>query len=109
MTRWQRLFQRRSPIIPVVSAAPLSVPLQALNPYSVLSQVGPVIQHGLDEQQKDGGRHALTEIALIAYLMGLGFSYRTALAIVESWETDQAMLGDGFLRPVASEPQAGEN
>lgn len=108
MSRWQRLFQCRSPILPVVNAAPLSAPLQVLNPYSALSQVGPAIQHGLKELQQDGGRHALTEVALIAYLIGLGLNYRTARAVVESWETDQAMLGDGFLRPVAVESKAAE-
>ena len=100
MRRWQRLFKRHTtPIIPVVSAMQCVNSLQMLNPYAALSQVGPAIQHGLEEMDDDSGRHALTEVALIAYLMGLGLNYRTALAVVESWETDAALLGKGFLRP----------
>ncbi|WP_188399388.1 hypothetical protein [Sporomusa sp. GT1] len=42
-------------------------------------------------------RHAMTELALMCYLMGMGFDYRTAKAIVESWETDDSLLAQGLL------------
>lgn len=33
----------------------------------------------------------------MCYLMGMGFDYRTAKAIVESWETDDSLLAQGLL------------
>lgn len=68
-----------------------------MHPYNFLLQVQPVVQHGLRELDRSGTRHSLTETALISYLLGMGFDYRTARAIVESWETDEALLVDGIL------------
>ncbi|WP_425058677.1 hypothetical protein [Sporomusa carbonis] len=70
---------------------------QSLNAAYLFLQVEPAIRHGLKELETTNPRHAMTELALMAYLMGMGFDYRTARTIVESWETDENLLAQGIL------------
>ncbi|WP_050806984.1 hypothetical protein [Acetonema longum] len=85
------------PVIPVAPATAAVQPMQFLTPYYLLTQISPIVQYGVGELSLTNPTHTITETALIAYLMGLGFDYRTALAIVESWECNQALLRDGLL------------
>lgn len=73
------------------------VPGQSLTAGYFLLQVEPAIRHGLNELSSTNARHAMTEVALMSYLLGMGFDFRTAKAIVESWETDDSLLAQGFL------------
>lgn len=73
------------------------VPSQSLTAGYFLLQVEPAIRHGIRELESTSTRHAMTELALISYLMGMGFEYRTAKVIVESWETDDSLLAQGLL------------
>ncbi len=82
--------KRQAPIIQFV-------PGQTLTPCYFLIQVEPAIRHGLKELEETSPRHAMTELALITYLMGMGFDYRTAKAIVESWESDESLATQGLL------------
>lgn len=94
MPRYDSLLSGRSsrhaPVIQLV-------PGQQLTAGYFLLQVEPAIRHGLKELEGTNPRHAMTELALMAYLMGMGFDYRTAKAIVESWETDDCLLAQGLL------------
>jgi hypothetical protein len=68
-----------------------------MHPYNFLLQLQPAVQQGCRTADRTGSRHALTELALVSYLMGMGFDHRTARAIVETWETDEAIKEDGIL------------
>ncbi|BBB91487.1 MAG TPA: hypothetical protein PKA28_15880 [Methylomusa anaerophila] len=70
---------------------------QSLNTCYFLMQVLPAVRHGLQEIENTTAKHAITESCLICYLMGMGFDYCTALAIVESWESDEKLLAEGIL------------
>lgn len=50
-----------------------------------IKEVMPAVQHSLRETPISLN-HAVTEAALIAYMIGRGYSYRQAIWIVESWE-----------------------
>lgn len=63
--------------------------MQSLNPQFYLNRVRPLVRYGLREAQYTGIRHAVTEVALIAYLLGAGYDFNTAYRIVESWEVDE--------------------
>lgn len=82
---------RQTPVYHVVSSQ------NSLNACSLLLQVQPVVRHGLKELDEQNARHTLTEVALMSYLMGMGFDYRTAKCIVESWESDEKLLAEGIL------------
>lgn len=79
---------------PVFSLAP---GVNSLNACAFLLQVQPAVRHGLDELNSTNSRHVLIEVALMSYLMGMGFEYRTARAIVETWESDEKLLTEGIL------------
>lgn len=51
-----------------------------------LMMVMPAIRHSLREAGPVSVNHAVTEAALIAYLIGRGYDYSQALRIVEHWE-----------------------
>lgn len=68
-----------------------------MHPYNFLLQLQPAVQQAKRSIDEASERHALTEVALTSYLMGMGFDYKTARAIVESWESDDSMLVDGVL------------
>ncbi|GIP34132.1 hypothetical protein [Paenibacillus sp. J2TS4] len=75
---------------PSHSAGPWSAsPQHAVNPRVLLDRVRPLVNYGLREAHKTGVRHAMTEVALIAYLMGMGYSPQQAHKLVESWEIDE--------------------
>ncbi len=57
-----------------------------VSPCDLLMMVRPVVKHGCREIEKCGPKHTLTEVAMIAFLMGTGLDYRTAHMLVESWE-----------------------
>ena len=78
---------RQIPLVPMVNR-PVSTSV------TVLLQVLPAIRHGLKELSNTDPQHALTEVALMSYLIGIGFDYRSARAIVESWECDEKLLGE---------------
>jgi hypothetical protein len=73
------------------------VPGQALTTGYFLLQVEPAIRNAITELADSNPRHALTELALITYLMGMGFDYITAKSIVECWEKDDMLLAQGIL------------
>jgi len=102
MNRFNSLFGSRkrncaTPVVPVVPASPTFQPMQMISPYSVLGQVAPLIRYSEAELARTNPTHAITECALIGYLQGLGFDFRTARAIVESWESDEVLLREGIL------------
>lgn len=76
---------------------PLNPGVNSLSACAFLLQVQPAVRHGLKELTADNSRHVLIEVALVSYLMGMGFDYRTAQAIVESWESDEDLLTNGIL------------
>lgn len=85
-----RCSSRQRPVFQLVPGQPLSAG------YFVL-QVEPAVRHALAELDTLNPRHAMTELALMSYLMGMGFDYRTAKAVVEAWETDDCLLLQGVL------------
>lgn len=87
-------WSRRRCRTPVISVMP---GMHALNACAFLLQVQPVVRHGLNELDTANPRHAIIEVALMSYLMGMGFDFRTARAIVESWESDERLLAEGIL------------
>lgn len=94
MPKFRQLVSKRSsrqtPVFQLVPEQPLTAG------YFVL-QVEPAVRHGLEELDTANPRHAITAVALVSYFMGMGFDYRTARAIVESWETDEGLLRQGVL------------
>lgn len=54
-----------------------------------IAQVMPAIRHSLREIRPVGVKHAVTEAALIAYLIGKGYDFYQAVRIVESWERNE--------------------
>lgn len=51
-----------------------------------MMQVMPAVRHSLREAGSVSAKHAVTEAALIAYLIGRGYDYYQGVRIVESWE-----------------------
>ena len=80
-----------------VPCFPLAPGVNSLTACTFLLQVQPAVRHGLNELTATNSRHVLIEIALMSYLMGMGFDYRTAHAIVETWESDEQLLLEGIL------------
>jgi hypothetical protein len=68
-----------------------------VNPYYLLSRLQPAIRHGLVEMSKTSPKHAMSQVVLITYLMGMGYDYRSARRIVESWEVDEKLLGEEYI------------
>ena len=73
------------------------MPGQPLTTGYFLLQVEPAVRNAIAELTDSSPRHALTELALITYLMGMGFDYTTAKCIVECWEKDDFLLSQGIL------------
>jgi len=65
--------------------------------YPLFYQVQPVIRHVLTEMRLTSPEHAVTQGTYIAYLMGRGYDYPSALRIVESWETYETLPGQEYL------------
>jgi hypothetical protein len=55
-----------------------------------LNTIAPFVTYGLKEAQHTSFEHALTEVAAMTYLIGMGIDPQTAYAIVESWEINEA-------------------
>jgi len=51
-----------------------------------LMLIMPAIRHSLREARPVSVKHAVTEAALTAYLIGRGYDFGQALRIVEHWE-----------------------
>lgn len=64
-------------------------PMMPLNPRQYIMMVNPLVDYGLNEARFTGIAHAMTQVALIAYLMGTGYDMQTAHRIVESWEINE--------------------
>ncbi|MFW6036014.1 MAG: hypothetical protein ACOCRZ_07150 [Halothermotrichaceae bacterium] len=67
---------------------------RGVSPQSIARCVYPVVEHGLKEAKATGSRHAMMEVALMSYLMGMGFNYNTAYNIVEYWEYENIITFD---------------
>ena len=63
--------------------------MYGINPRQLLMQVRPWVEYGLNEAKKTNIQHAMTEVALISYLMGMGYSPYAAHQMVESWEVHE--------------------
>ncbi len=61
-------------------------PPRGVSPASISRCVYPAVEHGLREAEVTDIRHAMMEVAMITYLMGMGFNYNTSYSIVEYWE-----------------------
>lgn len=61
----------------------------------VLSAVDPVVQYGMQESQHTSYSHGMTEVAAIAYLMGMGYNPMAARQMVESWEMNESFYPYG--------------
>lgn len=73
----------------IYQGTPRTGTMPMINPQYYLMRVRPLVRYGLREAQYTGVRHAMTEVALIAYLMGMGYDYNVAYRLVESWEIDE--------------------
>lgn len=104
---------RQLPAGPVMPLLPVINPLQAVNPFYLLLNLQPVVRHGLNELTATNTRHVLFETAMIAYLMGVGYDYRTAMAIVESWELAETLKEGTLLleqfQSTREDDEEGEN
>jgi hypothetical protein len=56
---------------------------------ATLTQIEPVVQHGLKEAQYTSLVHAMREAAAVAYLLGRGIEPRVAQKTVESREVNE--------------------
>lgn len=70
---------------------PMMMPTM-ISPCDLLMMVRPVVKHGCREIARCGPKHTLTEVAMIAFLMGTGLDYRTAHMLVESWEVHETFF-----------------
>lgn len=91
-TFWRRFRQLTGG--PIAPALPVVNPLQTVNPVYLLLQLQPVVRHGIRELDNSTTQHVILETTMMAYLMGVGYDYRTARAIVESWEIDDTCDSD---------------
>lgn len=96
MNKLRRLLCKSNqvPIIPVTTAAPTANLTQVVNPVYMILQTRPLVDYGLRELAATTPQHAMTEVAIISYLMGMGFEFRTARAIAESWEENETFFGE---------------
>ncbi|MBC2580581.1 hypothetical protein HGI79_09790 [Clostridium sp. DJ247] len=63
--------------------------MPTMRPEYFLERVRPLVRYGLKEAEFTNPKHAMTEVTLIAYLMGMGYDINTARTLVESWEIDE--------------------
>lgn len=55
-----------------------------------IMQIMPAVRHSLREARPVSVKHAATEAALIAYLIGKGYDYYQAIRTVEFWERNES-------------------
>lgn len=60
---------------------------------AVRKEIAPLIDYGVYEATEYGVKHAIEEVAMIAYLVGKGYDVDYAHAVVESWEDDEEFYG----------------
>ncbi|WP_176714154.1 hypothetical protein [Orenia metallireducens] len=63
-------------------------------PYDIVRDLNPLVDYAIEEGRTVGLRHAIMEVMLISYLMGMGFDYNTAYMTVESWEVNERFPGE---------------
>lgn len=68
-----------------------------MNAHPFLMHLRPAIRHGLKEMPYTSAKHAMSQVALIAFLMGRGYDYPSALKIVESWEVGEMLPGEEWV------------
>lgn len=56
---------------------------------TTLAAISPFVTYGLKEGAHTSYKHALEEVAAMAYLLGKGFDPQTAYLTVESWEINE--------------------
>lgn len=113
MNRFRRLLYkfRRVPLVPFTTTPPPGNSLQVINPENMILRARPLLDYGLSKLSATNPRRAMTEVTIISYLMGMGFEFRTARAIAESWEDNETFLGEcergrlGLLAPAEEEPE----
>lgn len=54
-----------------------------------LQAVNSLVTYGIQEGKATSWKHAMTEVASVAYLVGRGMDIRTAYYVVESWEMNE--------------------
>lgn len=64
--------------------------MMRVNRRYVLGMVRPIVQYGLKEARGTSVAHAMNEVGVISYLVGMGFEANEARRIAESWETDES-------------------
>lgn len=82
------------PHFPMTQKVHMAAAMPALTPQHLVMQLRPLIRYGLKEAQYTSIKHSMTEVALIAYLVGMGYDYGVAHRIVESWEIDEVFPGE---------------
>lgn len=80
--------------MPMMFPYPMMPPMAITTPQYFLQRIRPLVRYGLREAQQTNLRHAMTEVALIAYLMGMGYDFSTAHRLVESWEINEKFPGE---------------
>lgn len=58
----------------------------------IFNIIDPFVKYGLKEAEDTSYKHALQEVAAMAYLMGRGVDPHTAYLIVESWEVNEMFI-----------------
>ena len=58
------------------------------HPKQFLKMLEPAIEHGIEECEDQDCEHGVTEAALMACLMCMGYPYKKAYEIVECWEDE---------------------
>lgn len=82
------------PQIPIMAPTPMAPQMPALTPQYLIARLRPQVRYGLREAQYTSVRHAMYQIVMIAYLMGMGHDLLRAHEIVEHWEIDEMFHGE---------------
>lgn len=90
----QPYYSKGMPSYPYAQMPYVSPVQSSVDPYHLLMRVRPWVEYGLREAQTTGYKHAMTQIALITYLMGMGYDQHTAHKLVETWEVDEKFPGE---------------
>ncbi|ERJ13451.1 hypothetical protein [Haloplasma contractile] len=87
MEQYEQQYPQYQGMMPGYQGMPPFTPRR--DPRYYVRQVNPIVRYGLNEGPKTSWRHAMTEVALISYLLGRGYDLQTAYRMVESWEIDE--------------------
>ncbi|WP_128894860.1 hypothetical protein [Longirhabdus pacifica] len=73
--------------------SPLSADQHSNMPHAslpmILDQVSPWVEYGMKEAKKTSYKHAMTEVGIISYLLGMGYDPKTAYNLAEQFETNE--------------------